>query len=372
MSACGGVPSDSVATVADSPILTSSFNHWAEVSARTQGGAAPNAVIPVYTPPDFKECVAQKTAAGAKSKKPVTPAAAKSECQAAFDQTKQPVMQLLITSQWIDGQASAMGIKITDEQVNKKLAETKKQAFPTEKGYQDFLKSSGETEADIKARIKVDLQSQAIRDQIVKSAGSPSSEEVDAYFKKNQDKFGTPEQRTYNMILAADMAKAEAAKKALEGGASFKDVAKQYSTDTNTKNNGGLIKNSVKGQQDPSLDKAAFGAQKGVIVGPIKGSFGYYVIRVGDVKPGTTPPIEKVRPQILSQLKSEKQQQALQDFVKEFQEKWKKRTECAKYYVMELCNNAPKQPAGQQQGVPTQGAPPQGAQTTQQTPPQGG
>ena len=109
-----------------------------------------------------------------------------------------------------------------------------------------------------------------------------------------------------------------------------------------------------------------------MIVGPIKGSFGYYVIRVGDIKPGTTPPIEKVRPQILSQLKSDKQQQALQDFVKEFQEKWKKRTECAKYYVMELCNNAPKQPAGQQQGVPTQGAPPQGAQTTQQTPPQGG
>lgn len=366
MSACGGVPSDSVATVADSPVLKSTFDRWAKLSSQTQG--APNAVVPVYTPPDFTECVAQKTAAGAKSKKKVTPAAAKSECQAGFDQVKAPVMQTLLTAQWIDGQAAAMGIKVSQEDIDKKLEEAKKQAFPqdTNKKFEEFVKSSGQSMEDIKMQFKLQLQRDAIVEQVKKSSGTPSNEEINTYFEKNKDQFGTPEQRTYNMVLAADKAKAEAAKKALEGGASFKDVAKQYSTDANTKNNGGLIKDSVKGQQDPTLDKAAFTAQKGVIVGPVKGSFGYYIVKVDSIKPGNTPPIEKVRPQIISQLKSDNENQALQDFAKEFQEKWKKRTECAKYYIVELCNNAPKQPAGQP------GAPAPGGQTTQQTPPQGG
>ena len=35
-----------------------------------------------------------------------------------------------------------------------------------------------------------------------------------------------------------------------------------------------------KGQQDRAFDQAAFSAKKGVIVGPVKGQFGFYIVRV--------------------------------------------------------------------------------------------
>lgn len=365
LSACGGVPSDAVATVADEPLLKKDFNQWMTVAARQQGALPATAgPIPPIVPPDFKECVAGKVAASAKSKAKTktTAAQAKSQCQAEFDQQKQPVMQLLITSAWIEGQASLMGIKATDAEVDKKFEETKKQAFPTEKGYQEFLKTSGQTEATLLARIRTEVLSNKIRDAVVKKSENVSDEEAREYYNKNGEQFGTPEKRTFNMILVdtKDKAKAEEAKKALESGKSWKEVAAQYSTDSATKKNGGLVKDSVKGQQDPALDKAVFDAKTGVVVGPVKGSFGWYVIEVDKVTKGSKPEFDKVKTQIVAQVKATNQQTALTDFVKSFQDKWKSRTNCDKYYVIELCRNAPKQ-----QAQPGPG-------TVQQTPPQGG
>ncbi|NBQ43635.1 MAG: peptidyl-prolyl cis-trans isomerase, partial [Mycobacteriaceae bacterium] len=88
---------------------------------------------------------------------------------------------------------------------------------------------------------------------------------------------------------------------------------------------------------DPSLDALVFGSKPGAISQPTKGSFGWYVVKVNNVTPGNTPKFEAV--------KAQKQQAALTAFVKSFQDKWKSKTECAKYYIVDLCKNAPKQAA---------------------------
>jgi len=71
-------------------------------------------------------------------------------------------------------------------------------------------------------------------------------------------------------------------------GQSWKAVAKKYSIDPTTKNKAGLLTNVAKGQQDAALSAAAFAAGKGVLLGPIKGSFGYYVLEVTKINPATT------------------------------------------------------------------------------------
>ena len=62
-------------------------------------------------------------------------------------------------------------------------------------------------------------------------------------------------------------------------------MAKQYSVDTATKNNGGLLVGVTKGQEEQALDKAAFPAPTGQVLGPIHGKFGYYIFEVTKVKP---------------------------------------------------------------------------------------
>ena len=343
--ACGGVPSNSVATVADTPITQADFNHWLTIASKSTSQQTPGAVVVVPDAPNFTNCIAQKRkAAGAPSaaNPAKTDAQYKADCQALFDQQKGQVMQLLVTSQWIQGQAARMGITVSDAEVKAQFEKTKKGAFPNEAAYQKFLAQSGETEQDILFRIKVDALSAKIRDAALKGADQVSDADARAYFASHKQQFGQPEKRDLLIIRTATQAQALAAKAAVSGGQDWAAVVKKYSNDPQTKSTGGSLKGAVKGQDDPALDKAAFVAKTNTVIGPVQGALGWYVAKVVKVTGGSTQSFDAAKPQIVQVLKSQQQQAALNNFVKDFQKQWKSLTDCAKIYTMELCKNAPK------------------------------
>jgi foldase protein PrsA len=136
----------------------------------------------------------------------------------------------------------------------------------------------------------------------------------------------------------------------------------------------------IPGQQEQALDKAAFKARRGQLVGPVKTQFGYYVFRVTKVVSGSQQSLAQVRETIRRILQSQNQQTALQNFVKDFEKKWKSQTNCRKGFVVEICKNAPTPkrtstvpPGAIPQGGPPGGGAPQGAPSPQGAPPpQGG
>ena len=65
-------------------------------------------------------------------------------------------MQFLIQAEWVQQEAEKQDVKVTDAQINKSLEDQKKQAFPNEKAYKEYLKSSGLTEEDVLFRVKLD------------------------------------------------------------------------------------------------------------------------------------------------------------------------------------------------------------------------
>ncbi len=85
-------------------------------------------------------------------------------------------------------------------------------------------------------------------------------------------------------------------------------MAKKYSVDTATKNKGGLLSGVTKGQQEQALDKAAFSAPLNKVLGPIHGTFGYYVFEVVKIKPGTQQTLAQATPLIKQLLQSQSQQ----------------------------------------------------------------
>jgi foldase protein PrsA len=92
------------------------------------------------------------------------------------------------------------------------------------------------------------------------------------------------------------------------------------------------------------LDGAIFAAQAGVLSGPIKTPFGYYVFDVKSISPGKVTPLSQVEASVRSQLQASQQQQALTNFVKNFRKKWTSKTDCRKGYVVMDCKQykAPK------------------------------
>jgi foldase protein PrsA len=301
------------------------------------------------------------------AKKPTT-AQLKTQCKQQYDALKQQVMQFLVSAEWIQQEAKKQGVTVSDKEVQKQFQDQKKQSFQKPADYQKFLKSSGMTEADLLFRVKLDVVSNDVRNKIIKGKDNVTDAQISSYYNKNKQRFAQPERRDLLVVLTRTKAKADAAKKALDGGQKWAAVAKKFSIDEASKAQGGKLPGVAKGQQEKAFNDAIFGAKKGVTTGPIKTQFGYYVFQVTNVTAATQQTLAQTKETIKNLLKSQNQQKALNDFVKKFRNDYKGKTKCAKAYLIPDCSNAPKtkSAATPASGQAPQTTPPQ--QTPQQAP----
>lgn len=359
LAACGeeSVPGNAVARIGETAIKKDAYQHWLSVAALSQAsqanpqaaqtGAKPKVSIP--EPPDFKACVAAKAKAApkpAKGQPKPTDTQFKTQCKQEYEGLRDQVLQFLISSQWIQGEAGDRKVSVTDAEVKKQFATTKKQSFPKDEDYKKFLTSSGMTEADLLFRVKLDTLSNKLREAIVKGKDKVSAAQITAYYNKNKARFAQPERRDLRIVLTKTKADAEKARTRLAGGESFKTVAKALSIDQASKGQGGVLLAVAKGQQEKALDEAVFAADKGKLSGPVKTQFGYYVFKVQKITKAAQQSEKQSTETIKQLLASQNQQKALDAFVKDFRTKWKGQTNCQDGFVTQDCKNAPKPKAG--------------------------
>ncbi len=346
ISACGGIPGNAVVQVSGTPITKTAFDHWMSVaSASNASGTTEKPAIP--EPPNYTTCIAhlaKTTPKPAKGTPALTTKQFKSECETQYKSLQTEVLGFLISSQWVLGEASSLGVKLSDAEVHKEFTKIKTAQFPKAAEFEKFLSTSGQTVSDLLLRVKLNLLSQKIQKQIVKQKSTVTEAQVSKYYNENKSKYGTPEKRNVRIILTKTEAQAASAKKEVESGKSFASVAKKDSIDPTSKANGGLLKEVVKGEEEKALDTAIFSAAKNVLGGPVKTPFGYYVYEVVSTTPGTQQTLAQVKSTIKQQLISTGEQTALSKFVKEFKKKWQGKTECRSEYMVADCKGykAPK------------------------------
>ncbi|HEY1689865.1 MAG TPA: peptidyl-prolyl cis-trans isomerase [Solirubrobacteraceae bacterium] len=349
IAACGGIPGNAVVQVAGTPISKSTLNHWIGIAAAssstpTTGSKAAKPAVPV--PPKYTACIAhlEETAPKPTKGQPKqTPTELKSECESQYKEYKDTMLGYLIAAEWVTGEAEAMKVSMSDKEVYKKLAELKKESFPEEKKFQEYLKTSGFTISDLALRIKVELLERKIEEKVTKDAKKPPSKaEVAKYYNENKSQYGEPERRNLNIILTKTEAQASSAKSEIEGGQSFASVAKRVSIETVSKAKGGELPDVEKGEEEKALGEAVFSAKLNDLSGPVKTPFGYYVFEVTKVLKATQKPLSAVESEIKSQLSSKKEQTALTKFGKEFRKRWTAKTECRPEFTVENCKNYKK------------------------------
>jgi foldase protein PrsA len=363
---CGNdVPPDAVAKVGDSVITQDEFDKWLKTASAGQAQGAGAPAPP--DPPDFERCVAsRKKQPVPKGQERPTDAQLKKQCKQEFEQLKTEVMQFLIQAEWVQQEAEAQGVEVTDKEVKRSFEQQKKQAFPNEKAYRQFLETSGMTEEDILFRVKLDQLQQKLTQKVTEDAQKVTNADVEEYYNKNKKRFAQPERRDLRVVLTKTEAQARQAKNALDDGQSWKSVVKQYSIDEASKAQGGKLPAVTEGQQERALDQAVFAAKKGQLEGPVETQFGWYVFEVEKISPASQQTLEESRETIRNLLRSQGQQKALDDFIKDFRENYKEKTHCAEDYRVAECANAPKEST---ETGPTQGGA-QGGQPSQPQQPQ--
>jgi len=371
LAACGDdVPSNSVASVDGENVTRDQFSRWMSIAASTSQPQGTGKVA--YTPPDYASCVATKKKTApkpAKGQPQQTDAQFKTQCKQEYEGLRDQVMQFLILEKWVTGEAEDQGVSVSAATAEKEFEQAKKQSFPKEKDFQDFLKQSGMTLADAKFQVRFNTVYRKLREKAVKNADKVTDAAVKKFYNENKARFATPATRDLRVVLTKTEARANEAEQALENGQSWSSVAKRYSIDQASKDQGGSLLGIAKGTQEKAFDTAIFEAEKGKRTGPVKTQFGYYVFQVQKIVPAKQQSLKEATPAIKQQLDAQNKQEADDAFNTALRKKWKARTNCADAYVMAQCKNAPKPktstaPAGQQ--VPQQ------PQQPQQAPPAGG
>lgn len=97
-------------------------------------------------------------------------------------------------------------------------------------------------------------------------------------------------------------------------GEDFAKLAETYSEDPGSKDKGGIYEDFSKGRMVKPFEDAAFNLPIGSISDIVETRYGYHIVKVIDRKKETKP-LEDVRSQIESKLKSVKKRDAYQNFV---------------------------------------------------------
>ncbi|MDQ8045021.1 MAG: peptidyl-prolyl cis-trans isomerase [Patulibacter sp.] len=361
LAACGGVPKGDVAVIKTESggnlvVDKAQFGRFFNAALSQTEQKELSKLTPVV-PPNFTACVAEKKAAIPKdSQRKTSDATLKKQCQTEYDTTRNTAMQQLVNLNWIKGELAARDITFRKAELKLALDNIITSTFQGQAGYQAFLKQSGLNQADVDLNVLATAGEKKIVAQLQAGVKTPTDAQVKRYFEQKRSQYVQPETRDLRLIKAKDLASANAALAAIKAGQSWKTIAAKYSTDTATKASGGSVVGTTADQQPPEFGANVFKAKAGALLGPIKTSLGYYVVKVQAVHAEKQPVYSELKAQLEQALESENQQNAIDNFRTVFLASWAARTKCASdYNQLVSCGG---DAGGTQATTPKPGTPP--------------
>jgi peptidyl-prolyl cis-trans isomerase C len=117
-------------------------------------------------------------------------------------------------------------------------------------------------------------------------------------------------------ILVPTEKEAKEAKKKLDDGKSFEDIAKEYSKDPGSAQQGGDLGYFTKGKMVKEFADAAFALKKGEVSEPVKSAFGFHIIKLEDIRKVSAPTFNEVKENLRSTLQEKKLADYVQGLIK--------------------------------------------------------
>ncbi len=170
----------------------------------------------------------------------------------------------------------------------------------------------------------------------IKNQVPVTPEDLQAYYRAHQDEYRVPERVNVRHILIktpspapdgkvdqkavdAARAKAEDILKQLQNGADFAALAKKYSEDPGSAQNGGSLGWITKGRTVPEFEQAAFSLKPGELSGLVKSVFGFHIIKVDAHEQAHLRTLDEVKSEIEPRVKDEKAAKQMDQLVNQMQ-----------------------------------------------------
>ena len=153
--------------------------------------------------------------------------------------------------------------------------------------------------------------------------------DIQTYYTANKDEFVDPSSATISHILVDGKEKANELIGRIKEGEDFAELAKEFSKDAGTKQDGGKVGAEVQeGSHIPGigteaeLNKRIFAVEAPKILDePLKTEKGWEIVKVETIIPERQKELDEVRQQVMSMLTSQKSQDIQRDLIEQLMDK---------------------------------------------------
>ena len=250
------------------------------------------------------------------------------------DQIYRGLLDRLVGYKLLLQESKTRKVAVSDADVEAQVGQLKQQ-FPNEEAFKQVLAQQHMTLEQLKADARQDMAVQKLLESAVADKVVVKPEDIEAFYKSNQEHFQQPERVHASHILiqvpkdadaatkAKAKAKAEDLLKQARAGKDFAALAKENSQDPGSAQNGGDLGSFGKGQMVPQFDTVAFTLKPGSISDVVETDFGYHIIKVIEKQPAGAVAFDVAKPQIQQYLENQGKQQQTETFVNSLKAKAK-------------------------------------------------
>ena len=239
-----------------------------------------------------------------------------------YETLKGQAVDFLVQRAEFEDAADGMGIHISDKQIDDRINKLIKQFYGgSEKKYEETIKGQGLTKQTAREEVKAQLISEELYKKVTGDV-KVNDKQIKDYYNANKSIYVQRESRDVRHILVTKKALADQLYAQLKSGANFAKLAKKYSKDPGSAQNGGRL-TITRGQTVKEFDKTAFSLKKGQLSPPVHTQYGYHIIQaLSDIRPAKTTPLDKVKSSIRQQLEQQKKQTEMTKWVDDTKKKF--------------------------------------------------
>jgi peptidyl-prolyl cis-trans isomerase SurA len=227
------------------------------------------------------------------------------QVKAKKEEMRKSMVDEIVSELLIKDRADRLGVTVSADEIKDAITRVKSQyGIQTDAQFDESLKSSGLTRADMEARMRDQIISSKVFGHELRSREDMTDKELREKYDREKDRYRLPERARLREIvilrpegtLSADVASKRAtdiAQQARSGG-DFVKLAQTYS-EAGSKDKGGDLGEVTRGELLPDLDKAVFNTTSGTVIGPIATKSGWHILKVEQRLPSEVPAFESVK-----------------------------------------------------------------------------
>ena len=246
--------------------------------------------------------------------------------------TKDIVLDQIISQEVLVQEARRLRISVSDRELDELISNAIIQSGWTEEQFNQIIAAQGMTIRDLKDLYRVSLVIEKLINQTVLSQIEIADDEVAEYYDANIASFQVASDQVeaqHILIRAGDEFRAESEALSIAeeirqravDGEDFSELAVQYSEDLSVEDNQGNLGFFARGMMVQEFEDAAFSLDINEISEPVLTDFGYHVILVLDRRnEGDIAPLSEVQEQIRNVLLQQRQQSAVEQYIRELRE----------------------------------------------------